>query len=124
MKRNVPTKTQNTSPWYRYPTRGCDCRTIKCDFLEAEVVKAMSQWLGEYTIKIKEDKVAQTDSTEMALSIVREQLTELQLQQDKICEYLESGRAASGFHGISGYLPLPDLRTGQLQHGAGFLPSL
>lgn len=37
------------------------------------------------------DKVAQTDSTETALSIVREQLTELQLQQDKICEYLEKG---------------------------------
>lgn len=91
MKRNVPAKTQNTSPWYRCPTRGRDCRTIKCDFLEAEVVKAMSQWLGEYTIKIKEDKVAQTDSTETALSIVREQLTELQLQQDKICEYLEKG---------------------------------
>ena len=91
MKRNVPAKTQNTSPWYRCPTRGCNCRTIKCDFLEAEVVKAMSQWLGEYTIKIKEDKVAQTDSTETALSIVREQLTELQLQQDKICEYLEKG---------------------------------
>ncbi len=91
MKRNVPAKTQNTSPWYRCPTRGCNCRTIKCDFLEAEVVKAMSQWWGEYTIKIKEDKVAQTDSTETALSIVREQLTELQLQQDKICEYLEKG---------------------------------
>ena len=25
------------------------------------------------------------------MSIVREQLTELQLQQDKICEYLEKG---------------------------------
>ena len=58
MKRNVPAKTQNTSPWYRCPTRGCNCRTIKCDFLEAEVVKAMSQWWGEYTIKIKEDKVS------------------------------------------------------------------
>ena len=91
MKRNVPSKTQNTSPWYRCPTRGCDCRTIKCNFLETEVVKAMAQWLGEYTIKIKEDKAAQTDSTETALSIVREQLTELQLQQDKICEYLEKG---------------------------------
>ena len=32
MKRNVPSKKQKTSPWYRCPTRGCDCRAIKCDF--------------------------------------------------------------------------------------------
>ena len=53
------------------------------------VLQAQSQLKAIY--KDNADKVAQTDSTETALSIVREQLTELQLQQDKICEYLEKG---------------------------------
>ena len=56
MKRNVPAKSQNTSPWYRCPTRGCDCRTIKCDFVEDAVIKAMEKWLAEYTIKIETEQ--------------------------------------------------------------------
>lgn len=91
MKRNVPAKSQNTSPWYRCPTRGCDCRTIKCDFVEDAVIKAMEKWLAEYTIKIETEQRPQTDPTETALSFVRDQLVELQMQQDKICEYLEKG---------------------------------
>lgn len=91
MKRNVPAKSQNTSPWYRCPTRGCDCRTIKCDFVEDAVIKAMEKWLVEYTIKIETEQSPQTDPTETALSFVRDQLVELQMQQDKICEYLEKG---------------------------------
>ena len=91
MKRNVPAKSQNTSPWYRCPTRGCDCRTIKCDFVEDAVIKAMEKWLVEYTIKIETEQRPQTDPTKTALSFVRDQLVELQMQQDKICEYLEKG---------------------------------
>ncbi|MGN0312685.1 MAG: recombinase family protein [Lachnospiraceae bacterium] len=91
MKRNVPGKTQKTSPWYRCPTRGCNCRTIKCDFVEKEVVKAMEKWLAEYTIKVNAEQYQQTDTTETALGIIRDQLSELHSQQDKICEYLEKG---------------------------------
>ena len=91
MKRNVPAKSQNTSPWYRCPTRGCDCRTIKCDFVEDAVIEAMEKWLAEYTIKIETEQRPQTDPTKTALSFVRDQLVELQMQQDKICEYLEKG---------------------------------
>lgn len=91
MKRNVPAKSQNTSPWYRCPTRGCDCRNIKCDFVKDAVIKAMEKWLAEYTIKIETEQSPQTDPTETALSFVRDQLVELQMQQDKICEYLEKG---------------------------------
>lgn len=91
MKRNVPAKSQNTSPWYRCPTRGCDCRTIKCDFVEDAVIKAMEKWLAEYTIKVEAEQNSQTDPTETALGFVRDQLAELQMQQDKICEYLEKG---------------------------------
>lgn len=91
MKRNVPSKKQKTSPWYRCPTRGCDCRAIKCDFAEESILKAMKEWLAEYTVNIETEKTIQVDPVETALKVVREQLAETQLQQDKICEYLEKG---------------------------------
>lgn len=91
LKRNVPGKSQHTSPWYRCPTRGCNCRTMKCDFVEEAVVNAMREWLSEYTIKVETEQPPQTDQTETALNMIRQQLLELQCQQDKICEYLEKG---------------------------------
>ena len=91
MKRNVPGKKQNTSPWYRCTTRGCNCRAIKCDFAEEAIIEAMRKWLAEYTIKIKADEVSQTDPVDTALSLVQTQLTQLHIQQDHICEYLEKG---------------------------------
>lgn len=91
MKRNVPAKSQKTSPWYRCPTRGCDCRSIKCDFAEDEILKAMRKWLAEYTIKVETNNLPKEDPIDAALSIVQEQLAQLHLQQDNICEYLEKG---------------------------------
>ena len=91
LKRNVPAKSQNTSPWYRCPTRGCNCRTMKCDFVENAVVNAMREWLSEYTIKVETEQAPQADPTETALNLIRQQLLELQGQQEKICEYLEKG---------------------------------
>ena len=58
---------------------------------EAARQRQMYNYKAYYSLDCDNGKVAQTDSTETALSIVREQLTELQLQQDKICEYLEKG---------------------------------
>ena len=91
LKRNVPGKSQHTSPWYRCPTRGCNCRTMKCDFVEDAVVSAMREWLSEYTIKVETEQLPQTDPMETALNLIRQQLLDLQSQQDKICEYLEKG---------------------------------
>lgn len=91
LKRNVPGKSQHTSPWYRCPTRGCNCRTMKCDFVEKAVVNAMREWLSEYTIKVDTEQPPQADPTETALNLIQQQLLELQSQQDKICEYLEKG---------------------------------
>lgn len=91
LKRNVPGKSQHTSPWYRCPTRGCNCRTMKCDFVEDAVVSAMREWLSEYTIKVETEQLSQTDPMETALNLIRQQLLDLQSQQDKICEYLEKG---------------------------------
>ena len=91
LKRNVPGKSQHTSPWYRCPTRGCNCRTMKCDFVEDAVVNAMREWLSEYTIKVDTEQPTQADPTETALNLIQQQFLELQSQQDKICEYLEKG---------------------------------
>ncbi len=91
MKRNVPGKNQRTKPWYRCPTRGCDCRTIKCDFVEDAVEKAMREWLAKYTLRIEANQEASRDPTETALSIIQGQLAQLRIQQDSICEYLEKG---------------------------------
>lgn len=91
MKRNVPGKSQNTLPWYRCPTRGCDCRSIKCNMVEDAVLKAMQEWFTEYTIKVNTEDIPQSNNIETALSVVREQLSELHEQQDKICELLEKG---------------------------------
>ena len=51
----------------------------------------MKEWLAEYTVNIETEKTIQVDPVETALKVVREQLAETQLQQDKICEYLEKG---------------------------------
>ena len=45
----------------------------------------------EYKIKISSDNLPQTDNTEIALSVIRDQLSDLQNQQNKICELLEKG---------------------------------
>lgn len=91
MRRNVPAKTQQTSPWYRCPTRGCNCRAIKCDYLETKVVEAMTEWLSEYSLNITPDFVPKEDPAESALARIREKLHQLHQQQDNICEYLEKG---------------------------------
>ncbi len=91
MKRNVPAKNQNTLPWYRCPTRGCGCRTIKCDVLEEAVLNAMRDWLKAYTINVDSDSALKENAAETALEIVQDKIGELRLQQEKICELLEKG---------------------------------
>ena len=91
MRRNVPAKTQKTTPWYRCPTRECNCRAIKCDFAEEAILKEMQEWLKEYTIKIEIGKTHKEDSVDETLTVVQNQLAQLRAQQDSICEYLEKG---------------------------------
>lgn len=91
MRRNVPGKSQNTSPWYRCPTRGCNCRNIKCDFAEDAILKAMRECLADYTIKVEAGNLIEEGPVDTALALVQEQLAQVRLQQDNICEYLEKG---------------------------------
>lgn len=91
MKRNVPSKEQNTLPWYRCPTRGCNCRVIKCDVVESAVVKAMEEWLNDYTVQIKAAAPSKRHSEKNELTVIRSRLSQLAEQQDHICEYLEKG---------------------------------
>ena len=91
MKRTVPDKRRNPTPWFRCTTRGCDCKIIKCEVVENSIRDAMQEWLDEYTIQIEADQQPKVDPIATALEAVRGQLTQLQLQQENICEYLEKG---------------------------------
>ena len=91
MKRTVPDKRRNPTPWFRCTTRGCDCKIIKCEVVENSIREAMQEWLDEYTIQIEADQQPKVDPITTALEAVRGQLAQLQLQQENICEYLEKG---------------------------------
>ena len=89
MKRNVPDKKRNPTPWYQCSTRGCDCKIIKCETVENLIREAMEDWLDEYLIHLESDLQPTVDPVETALESVRMQLAGLPQQQEKICEYLE-----------------------------------
>ena len=91
MKRTVPDKRRNPTPWFRCTTRGCDCKIIKCEVGENSIRDAMQEWLDEYTIQIEADQQPKVDPIATALEAVRGQLAQLQSQQENICEYLEKG---------------------------------
>ena len=91
MKRNVPDKKRNPTPWYRCTTRGCDCRIMKCEMVEAAIRDAMEEWLDEYSIQLETEVEPAIDPIEAALDTVRGQLATLHSQQENICEYLEKG---------------------------------
>lgn len=91
MKRTVPDKRRNPTPWYRCTTRGCDCKIIKCDVVENTVRDAMEEWLDAYMIQIESNQHPAADPVITALESVRGQLAGLQHQQESICEYLEKG---------------------------------
>lgn len=91
MKRKVPKKSRTCIPWYQCPTRGCDCKMIKCETVEKAIRDAMEEWLNNYIIQINSDQQPAEDPIAAALTAVRGQLAGLQLQQENICEYLEKG---------------------------------
>ena len=91
LKRNVPGKNQGTTPWFRCPTRHCDCRSIKCHILEDTVRSAMDDWLDEYIIQLDAEEKTEKAPVIEELEIIQDQLTGLLHQQDTICGYLEKG---------------------------------
>ena len=91
MKRMIPDKHKNPTPWYRCTTRGCDCKIIKCAVVESEIKTAMEEWLDAYMVQIKADQQPETNPVAVALETIRGQIAGLQHQQESICEYLEKG---------------------------------
>ncbi len=91
MKRKTPKKSRTCIPWYQCPTRGCDCKMIKCETVENSIRDAMEDWLEEYILQIDTEQESAVDPIASALEAVRGQLAGLQLQQESICEYLEKG---------------------------------
>ena len=91
MKRYLPHPRESPIAWYRCPTRGCDCKTVKCDLVEQEVLTAMKAWMSGYSVHLAEKDNVQENAYDTALALTRDRLAQLQLQQDNICEYLEKG---------------------------------
>lgn len=91
MKRYLPHPKESPIAWYRCQTRGCDCKMIKCEVVEDNIRDAMEEWLENYILQIEADHQPKADPIATALEAVRGQLTQLQLQQENICEYLEKG---------------------------------
>ena len=91
LKRNVPGKNQGTAPWYRCPTRSCDCRIVKCHTVEEAIRDAMEDWLDKHIIQISLENKPEVDPVATALEAVQTQLAGLRQQQDNLCGYLEKG---------------------------------
>ena len=91
MKRYVPRPKESPTAWFRCMTRNCDCKMIKCEVAEKNILNAMEEWLEEYQIQLAQTQTQAVDPIDTALETVHSQLTGLQLQQEKICEYLEKG---------------------------------
>ena len=91
MKRMIPDKHKNPTPWYRCTTRGCDCKIIKCAVVESEIKTAMEEWLDAYMVQIEADQQPEANPVAAALETIRGQIAGLQHQQESICEYLEKG---------------------------------
>ena len=91
MKRYVPRPKESPTAWFRCMTRNCDCKMIKCEVAEKNILNAMEEWLEEYQIQLEQTKTQAVNPIDTALETVHSQLTGLQQQQEKICEYLEKG---------------------------------
>ena len=59
--------------------------------MDEKTPHAMEEWLEEYQIQLEQTQTQTVDPIDTALETVHSQLTGLQLQQEKICEYLEKG---------------------------------
>lgn len=92
INRNVPDKDHPTiQPWYRCTKKNkdCDCKTVPCSVVENAVVQKMKEWLDGYIIEVQ-NRPAKANTT-VAIPIIEKELSELQAQQNKICDLLEQG---------------------------------
>lgn len=91
MQRHVPSMKNKTKTWYRCPTRGCGCSVVKCIDVENAILNAMREWLADYRIEVASGNPASSEQIDVTLDAVVGQLTQLQAQQNSLCEYLEKG---------------------------------
>ena len=88
LAKNIPSKKQNTSPWY-YCRNRCGGRTIKCDLVEETVLKEMKSWLHDHIIQIVADIPKNDNKHQVALEMIQNKIKELITQQDTLCDLLE-----------------------------------
>lgn len=90
IKRNLDQGRPSVTPWFRCQTSGC-CATVKCHVLEDAIVKEMASWLDAYKLTIQPNSTPAPDNLQIAYDALLKQLSDLQTQQDKICDLLEKG---------------------------------
>lgn len=73
------------------PAIGCDTRSMYFDEFEEIVLTEMRKWFEDYKILISNDASPEIDSLKQALDSVATQLSNLEEQQNRICELLEKG---------------------------------
>ena len=92
--RTIVRRTTNTSiKKYRLscPNRECNLRSIFLQPFEEAVVVEMSKWLEKYKIEVNSG-IQQTDDTlSDLLTVTEKQLEDAKSQQEKICNFLETG---------------------------------
>lgn len=72
-------------------TKRCDCKGHVMVEVEQVIVSEMRKWLDGYLLNLDVETIASDNGLELALKMAQEQLDDLSVQQEKICEQLELG---------------------------------
>ncbi len=91
--RTIIRRTTAMRPTVRYrlscPNRQCDCRSIYLEPFEEAVVRETAKWLKDYKISIDNHTIDEDNTLQLALEDIEKQITDLEEQQNKICDLLE-----------------------------------
>ena len=90
MKRNTACRGDNTPPWYRCPTKSCDCKVSKVYMVEDAILMEMTKWLKNYIIEVKANETSKVADYENSLVDVQKRIEDLLHRQEELCELFES----------------------------------
>lgn len=92
--RTIIRRTTSSTPLrYRLscPNRDCDNRSIYLEAFENAVVIEMKEWLKDYKVQIENGVSVDDTRFQDMLVDVEKQISDLKVQQEKICGFLETG---------------------------------
>lgn len=76
------------------PTPGCETVSSRVDEAEAELLKSLQRWLGDYKLKCKKELLAGTQSakqTDFSIDRLKKTILGLQEQRNRLYDLLEQG---------------------------------